>query len=61
MTLVLTPTPELQVISGRPWTTDGRWVVIGPMYGQTMIVFDPGNNDSWMDIHDCLRFVKENT
>jgi hypothetical protein len=51
---------DLRIISGGRWTLDGRWVVIGPMYGTTMIVYDPGNGDPWTDIQDCLRFVREN-
>lgn len=50
---------ELRVVSGRPWTNDGRWVVVGPLYGHDCIVYDPGNGDIWNDLQDCLSYVRE--
>lgn len=50
----------MKIVCGGKWTIDGRWVVIGEWFGSERIVFDPGNNDSFIDLIDCLDFVREN-
>lgn len=61
---------ELRIVSGGHWTTDGRWVVVGPWVegGLDCILFDsdPGYrlepDDTLMllvGLQDCIDFVKE--
>lgn len=50
----------MRITCGGKWTIDGRWVVVGQMFddGPTVILFDPSNNDPWLDLADCWDFVK---
>lgn len=43
---------------GHPWTVDGRWVVVAEWLGSKRIVFDPDNGNPWLDLHDCIDYVK---
>lgn len=49
----------MRIVAGHPWTIDGRWVVLGELFGHECIVFDPDNGNPFLDIQDCLDFVNE--
>lgn len=39
---------------------DGRWIVIGMLYGREVTVYDPDTADVWTDLQMCLQFKREN-
>lgn len=49
----------LRILSGGHWTVDGRWVVVGTMYGREVIVFDPRTGDASDDVLACIRFAQD--
>jgi hypothetical protein len=52
----------MRIVSNPKFTIDTRWVVVANFFSKDFesIVFDPGNDDEWSDLLDCLDFVKEN-
>lgn len=62
----------MRATSGAPWTTDGRWIVVGTWFenGPETILFDPHNADcyilgpdpllQYLDIWDCHKFLLDN-
>jgi hypothetical protein len=61
MQVRLLPLLVMRIVSDRKFTIDARWVVIAKWYGDfDSIIFDPSNGDIFLDLIDCLLFVRDN-